>query len=1430
MHPAVVLGHSQGEIAAAHVAGGLSLADATQIVALRSRALLALSGAGGMVSVALAAEQLEAHLERWGSRVSVAAVNGPSSVVVSGDREALAGLLEDCRAAGIRAREIPVDYAAHSEQVEAIRVELLDACASIVPRAGDVPFYSTVTGGLLDTAELDGEYWYRSLRETVRFEQATRAVLERGCRAFVEVSPHPVLSMAVQETCGQVLGGGEGDVIDGEGETPGGEDAVLGGEVGTPGKRSETLGGQGEAVVVGSLRREEGGPQRFLASLGELFVRGMEVDWDAVFAGSGARRVGLPTYAFQRERYWLAALTLGTGDLAAAGQSSAEHPLLGAALALADERGWLFTGRLSLATHPWLADHAVMGVALLPGTGFLELALHAGAQAGCELVRELTLHAPLLLPEQGGAGNGAQGGVQVQVSLGEADESGQRTLAIYSRPQSAGEEHLVHDAWTRHASGLLAPALGAQDSGTPLAEAGTWPPRGAEPVALEHLYDDLSERGLEYGPAFQGLRAVWRRGEDVFAEVSLPEEQRLQAGLFGLHPALLDAALHAALSGAEIGETNAVRLPETNAVRLPFSWNEVSLHAVGASALRVRLSPTDGEGGIALEVTDEDGSPVASVQSLATRPVSQAQLDGARGRRDSLYRLEWVAPGAASAPGISADRLALLGDADSALAEVVGMDAVYADLGSLAGAIDQGAPVPEAVLVDCTPSQAIGDVAAVHANTQAVLTLMQAWLADERLRDSRLVLVTEGALAVTRGESLPGLAHAPAWGLVRSAQLEHPGRLVAIDIDGELASLAALGAALVSGEQQLALRGGVASVPRLAPMPALDAEDQTAGEALAGDLHAGEVSSAGATAPDEAPGTVLITGGTGDIGGLVARRLAHEQWVSHVLLLSRRGREAAGAPALEAELLALGVGVTVAACDAADREALARLIEEIPAEHPLRAVVHAAGALDDGVIDTLTPEQLQRTLRPKVDAALHLHELTEHMGLREFLLFSSTAGTLGGAGQGNYAAANAFLDALAAHRRARGLAGISMAWGLWAQDGGMTAELSAVDRKRLARSGTAALSVEEGLALFDAARAADEAFALPLRLNMPALRAQARTGAISPLLRGLVRVPARALRDGAGGSFARRLAQAPASERERVALELVRAEVAIVLGHASAEAIEERRAFKDLGFDSLTAVELRNRLAALTGLRLSSTLVFDYPTPQALAGYLLREAAGRGHAVAAHAAASATALDEPIAIVGIGCRFPGGVRSAAGLWELVAAGQDGIAAFPTDRGWDLERLYDPDPESDRPGSTYVQEGGFLYDAGDFDAGFFQISPREALAMDPQQRLLLEGSWEALEDAGIDPSSLRGSATGVFVGAMNHDYHKGVAAAADFSAGHQLTDGAGSVVSGRVAYALGLEGPAMTVDTACSSSLVALHLACQALRGGECSLALAGGVR
>ncbi|MEU4770409.1 beta-ketoacyl synthase N-terminal-like domain-containing protein, partial [Actinosynnema sp. NPDC023794] len=440
-------------------------------------------------------------------------------------------------------------------------------------------------------------------------------------------------------------------------------------------------------------------------------------------------------------------------------------------------------------------------------------------------------------------------------------------------------------------------------------------------------------------------------------------------------------------------------------------------------------------------------------------------------------------------------------------------------------------------------------------------------------------------------------------------------------------------------------------------------------------------------------------------------------------------------------------------------------------------------------------------LRPKVDAAWNLHELVGDVSA--FVLFSSAAGVFGNPGQASYAAANAYLDALAAHRQANGLAAQSLAWGLWADEAGMG---GAAEVERIRRTGVLPLSAERGLALFDAGTAVDAPALVVIDLDL--------SGAgddVPPLLRGLVRRRARRV---AGGSsvWRERLAGLAQEQRLAVLVELVRTQAAATLGHAGPEAIDPEQAFNDLGFDSLSAVEFRNGLSAAVDMVLPATLVFDYPTPFALAEHLLGEMSGTGERARA-VVATTSVTDEPIAIVGMACRYPGGVSSPEELWRLVADGVDAVGGFPTDRGWDVDGVYDPEPGV--VGKSYTREGGFLYGAAEFDPAFFGISPNEALVMDPQQRLLLEASWEAIERAGIDPVSLRGSDTGVFAGMMYHDY--------------PANNSTGAVASGRVAYTLGLEGPAVTVDTACSSSLVALHWAVQALRSGESSLALVGGV-
>jgi polyketide synthase 12 len=1457
VHPDFVMGHSVGEISAAHVAGVLSYENAAVLVAARGRFMQALPVGGAMVAVQATEDEVRPLLN---AEVGIAAVNGPASVVISGAQKAVAAVTDRLRATGRRVHQLAVSHAFHSPLMEPMIDEFATVAGGLAIGQPTIPIVSNVTGGLAGDDFASAAYWKRHIREAVRFADSIRFAHAAGATRFFEVGPSGGLTVSIEECL---------------------PDSPV--------------------TTMSALRKDRPEPVTLTDAVAQGFVTGMDVDWRAALGH--ANFVELPTYAFDRRRFWISADT-APADAEGLGLAASEHALLGAVVELPATGGVVLTGRLSPSAQGWLKDHAVGGVVLFPGAGFVEMAIRAGDEVGFGVVDELNLAAPLVLPETGS--------VAVQVVVDGPDESGVRAVSVFSRAERGS-------GWLLHAEGLL--SAGTVEPGADLS---TWPPVGAVPVDVGDGYDRLAERGYGYGPAFRGLTAMWRRGDEVFAEVTLPADAGVSVAGFGIHPAMLDAALHAVVLSTDSGEV------AEGSVMVPFSWQHVSLHAAGASAVRARIVPV-GQSAVSIELADGLGLPVLSVASMVARPVSDRQLLAAVSNTgpDRLFEVVWSAQPPAELEAVA---VAAWGTTES-------------------DAVD---PAPTAVVFDSAP--AVGDVVTdVYAATSAVLPVLRSWLARDGA--GTLVVATRGAVALP-GEDVTDLAGAAVWGLVRSAQTEHPGRIVLVDLGAGAAALdgEATAAILAVGEPQVLLRRGTVYtarvhgsravgsvlVPpadgpwrlgmssrgtfenlRLEAIPDADAPlapgqvrvalsavaanfrdvmialglypdpdavmgveasgviteirgttrfavgDRVMGlfpdgtgtiaitderllvklpsgwshtaaattsvvfatafyalvdlaaarpgqrvlvhaaaggvgmaavqlarhlglevfataskgkwdtlrvmgfdddhisdsrslefeekfravtggrgvdlvlDSLAGDFvdaslrlvapcgvflemgktdirepaaiaaeysgvryrafdlfesgpdriqqilaelaalfgeevlrplpvttfdvrrapaalrylsqarHVGKVVM---TMPDAwASGTVLITGGTGMAGSALARHVVNRHGVRNLVLVSRRGPDAPGAVELATELTASGARVQLLACDAADREALAKVLADIPVQHPLSAVIHTAGALDDAVVTSLTPERMRSALRAKVDAVWNLHELTRDLDLSAFVMFSSMAGLVGSSGQGNYAAANSFLDALAAHRRAHGLPAISLGWGLWDQASAMTGGLASVDLKRFARDGIVAMSADEALGLFDVAMIVDEPFMVPAHIDFAALRVKFDGGTLPPMFVDLINAPSRRQVDDSlaaaksKSALLQRLEGLPEEDQHAVLLDLVRSHIATVLGTTSPEAIDPARAFQELGFDSLTAVEMRNRLKAATGLPLSPTLIFDYPNSAALAGYMYQELVGASQQQAAAPAPGEAELQRVVASI------PVKRLRQAGVLELLLA-------------------------------------------------------------------------------------------------------------------------------------------------------------------------------
>ncbi|MFI6867730.1 SDR family NAD(P)-dependent oxidoreductase [Nocardia sp. NPDC050406] len=1341
----VLIGHSIGELAAAHLAGLWSLADACRLVAARGRLMGALPEGGAMLAIGAPEAEVNDVVARYRGRASVAAVNAASALVVSGDEDAIVDTEAHFAERGAQTSRLRVSHAFHSHRMDPMLAEFESVARDLTFHRLRLPLVSNVTGQLAGDEVLEPAYWVRQVRSAVRFAPGIDTLYASGVRRFLEVGPDAVLTAMARQTLPEEVDPG--------------------------------------TVVVAAARRDHDEPQQFSSLLAHAHTSGAHVDWTPLL-GHRTTRVPLPTYAFQHQRFWLPPQT-------EAG-STPGHPILTDVVPVAGRDEYVVTGRFSLTTHPWIADHTAYGTVVVPSAALVEFLLAAGHRIDCGVLEELTLEAPIAPSDTEE--------IELQVAVQEPDQAGRRSFSFHYR--QAGE-------WVRNASGVLAREWDGDDALSDQLRDEPWPPLDAETLDTAAIPERIAAfTGLEYGPALTGVTAAWRRADTVFSEITLDTTAAPDSERFDLHPALLDLVLHAGLAGLLWRDQDVE--PDTG--RLLFRWGGARSHRppVRSTTLRV-IATTSGTEAISVAAVDDSGRPVISLDAVVMRAFDVRQLRGT-GTADSadLYEIEWTPAPTADA---AIERMAVLG-----LEPIAGIETRYPSVADIAAARQ----LPQIALWQAGTAAAADDPAAVRDHLETVLSTVQTWLAQDRLADTTLCVLT------TNGAALPGeapdLAAAAVWGLLRSAQSEYPGRFTLVDVASTVVAtedVRALVAAVVSaGEPQAAVRAGAVLVPRLAKTQAAD--PQPAHEDRIG---AGDTVATGRPALPFGDGTVLITGGTGGLGALLARHLVAAHGVRHLLLASRRGMNADGADTLVAELAAAGATARVVACDVGDREALRALLDSVAPDHPLTGVIHAAGVLDDATLAGTTTEQLRKVFDAKAAAAWHLHELTRNSDLAAFVLFSSIAATVGSAGQSNYAAANAFLDALARGRKAEGLPAISLAWGPWDSASGMAGRLDRSALARWERLGLHPIANDAGLRLFDRATGRAEPYLAAMRFDRARLRREARDGGVPAVLRGFLPRAARRA-TAASSSLAARLGSVPETQRAEVVLELVREHAAAVLGHGSAEDIAPSERFDALGFDSLGGVEFRNRLSKATGLRLPSTLVFDHPTAAAVAAFLHARTEGADSSSRQPRAVRRARVDEPIAIVGMACRYPGGVESPDALWDLVASGSDGTGDFPADRGWDLERLFDADP--DKPGTVATRRGGFLYDAGDFDAGFFGIGPREAIAMDPQQRLLLEVSWEALEYAGIDPMSLRGSDTGVYTGVMYQDYEAVTRKAGAEVEGYLLTGGLGSVASGRVAYALGLEGPAMTVDTACSSSLVALHLACQALRQGESSLALVGG--
>ncbi|NIO82504.1 MAG: SDR family NAD(P)-dependent oxidoreductase [Candidatus Aminicenantes bacterium] len=1421
--PDAVVGYSLGEIAATHVSGALNLEEAVRVICSRSRLLKQLKGQGSLAVVELSLEKTQQALSGWDNRVSIAASSSPTITVLSGDPEALPEVLETLKNQGIFCVPREEDVAVHTQQLDPLCAELAQCLEGLEHQPASIPIYSTVTGKTSQDLVFDAAYWVRNLREPVLFSAAVQQMLEDGYEIFLEISPHPILSSSVQEWMHFL---------------------------------------RRKGTVLPSLRKKKSEPGVILDSFGTLYTLGFEVNWGKLYPQKG-RCLWLPTYTWQRKRYWIDTPKPGSKGTTAFSQEWAPgsmlHPLLDQRLH-SPLNEILFESRISTDSLPFLQDHRVGGMVIFSIASYLEMILAAVAEAfGSDqyILEEAAIHEPLVLSE---------GDVQtVQLILGPG-EPGEFSFQVFSLAAETGRES---SSWRLHAEGKA--RTGNPDK-TSFTDKAISPEeiigQYQEELSAGWYYQKLKENELDYGANFQGIKKVWRKDGEALGQLSLPESLVSNVGEYYVHPALLEASFQlfaAALSGKD--EWNV-----KGGIYLPFALESYRFFNRPGTRLWSQAFLRQGDplkeeilGGDFILI-NETGEVAAEVKGMMFKRVSQEALKRTTKEQsgDWLYQVEWKPKACVQsdqAPDqeqsdkqgtwlIFSDREGL-GASLADLLEKLGESYVIVFPGEtyenskeehfkidptqpedfhrlLKEAYGGGQPRVHHVVylwsLDTVPP---GKMTAASLETDqalscgSVLYLCQALVAAGWSKLPRLWLVTKGGQLVDPETDVVALAQAPLWGLGHVIAIEHPQlRCARVDIDpsGETDETQSLFEEIrvqdQDQEDRVAFRRGVRYVPRLV-------------------FHESKSHEAAVFRSDS---TYLITGGLGGIGLTVAKWMV-EQGARHLVLVGRSKGSAAAREAVDA-LNKDDVRVVTARADVTREDQVAGVLAEISQSMPpLKGIIHAAGTLDDGVLHLLDWERFAKVLAPKVEGSWNLHALTRDIPLDFFVLFSSVASLLGANSQGNYVAGNAFLDALAHYRKRQGLPALCLNWGPWTEVG-TAAALASRYKRRWKAMGMDTIPTEKGLQILGQMLRQDSAQVAILPINWQEFMQQfATSGASLPLLSDLVQEAHPGMKTRQQSlqqtELLQRIKAAPRAERRGLLFAHVKDQVIKVLQLEPSHPVEPQQGLFDMGMDSLMAIELKNRIETSLGIPLPSVLTFNYSTIESLAEHLESkmvplEAPEKSGEAAAGFDEIKHSKTEPIAIIGMSCRFPGNCDNPEAFWSLLRDGVDAITEVPADR-WDADALFDPNP--DTPGKMNTKWGAFLEDVDGFDASFFGISPREAINMDPQQRILLEVTWEALENAGQIKDKRGDSQTGIFIGLATNDYLRLQATLNDLNCidAYTGTGTAACITSGRLSYILGLQGPNMTLDTACSSSLVAVHLACQSLHNRECDLALAGGV-